>query len=94
MLRLISAASAVFFTVSAAAYAADPQIIVTPDSNAQTTHEKIVAAAKTVCATAIKHDSFGDFGTPEECIATAVQNARPVGVADQAQSKTLAQRTN
>jgi hypothetical protein len=92
MVRLLLAVFTASVTLSAAAYAADPQIIVVADSNPKITRAKIVDAAEKVCQSAMMHDPFDDFGTLGECVDDAVHDAQPVAYS--APSKTLAQRSN
>jgi len=94
MVRLLLAAFAASFTLSAAAYAADPQILITVDGDAQFTHRKIIVAAETLCKSAIAQDRTDEFGSLSECIDNSVKFAHPLKSRYGYDSKTLAQSAN
>jgi len=82
---------AVSLTLSSAALA-EEQMVVVPSQDAQETHAKIVAAAKTVCARALSHDYFGDYGPIDQCVSDSVHNAEARSVVRVQQDAVLANR--
>jgi hypothetical protein len=94
MVRLYLAAFAAFATLSPAAFAADPQILITVDRDAHFTHRKIIVAAETLCKSAIAQDALGEFGSLSECIDNSVKYAHPLKTRYGYDSKTLAQSSN
>ncbi len=80
MFRAAGALFAASFLVSVTAQAADMQLVVAA-STPQALHAKLVEAARSVCAAAIAHDPFGEFGTADECIANTISGAVAVQAA-------------
>jgi hypothetical protein len=94
MVRLLTAAFAASVTFSAASYAADPQILITVDRDAQFTHRKVIVAAETLCKSAIARDETGEFGSLSECVDNSVKFAHPLKAGNGFGGETLTQSAN
>jgi hypothetical protein len=75
--RVLGAACAISLTFASVAQAADPQTIVYSDGTAATQH-RVSVAAKSLCEKAVSKDE-AEYGSYEECVADARQNAHPAG---------------
>ncbi|MEJ0045091.1 MAG: hypothetical protein WDN04_02280 [Rhodospirillales bacterium] len=75
MSRTAGTVFAALFSLSAAAQAAETQIVVTA-SDPQEARTKLYEAADKLCAAARSNDPMGDYGTQEECVANSVYAAR------------------
>jgi hypothetical protein len=94
MYRLLLAAFAATVTFSAAAYAADPQIVVSVDRNPQITHHRIVAAAEQLCESTMGGDPDLEFYAMPDCVKDTVNSAHYVGQIAGSDNKTFAQSAN